>query len=767
MKRVLCFSFILFVFLSLSASSGGSPNKENSSFNGYLVSDSVIDTLNYGRTGSNGIEFDGRYFYIANAVPDPAFVYKFDYIYGLLDSFVMPANGNIFGIGIQNNNLYVANWTNGTIHKLTVDGTPITTLTSPAGTGTRGVTSDGANLYIASTNGGTNTGFIFVTDTLINILDTIHIASIVGWPMDIAFCDVDSTLWVLDDTANKVWKLDISVDPPVIVDSLPVPFGGSLTGEGVAFDGNDLWITNYSDTFAYRYDLGIAKTRVAYFEDHAPWTSWANEDILCRNRVAFHYFTSLDLPTVDFSKFQKAIFASQQENTFYTAITDNRSMLESWINNGGIFQLNGATYDSYSWAGQIMPGGFSMVQQMIDTATIMSAWHPLLNEFYTADSASLVDWGSVMHGRLTNLPADAYNVLLTGDSLNAGLSIFRMGKGGVIATTLTAEYAFDNAFSEIAENIDMYWINGCSPNVLWAVADPPAPVITKAIEEYPDFGNIDYMDSRTFIPSQLDMSMYDVVLTFPDYSYADEELMGDSLFEHVLNGKWVVTCGWSWYTTGNYLGGEIMNNTYNPFSPLDGSNRFSDATLGTYLAGHEFMAGVDSLTSYYRDNLVLNSGADSVARWSDDEWLLGYRNLPGIMGGIVGLNIVPSDNYVDGGDLGGDYIQLIHNVLLVSELTPVEEITINGKSNEFKTEITSITSGVFRASFSSPVIEHTLLSVYDKTGRVVFEKDFFNANGLREVSFDALKENISSGVYFFKVSSGKNLAKGKFLYISK
>jgi hypothetical protein len=766
MKRVACISIVLFVFLGLTASSGGDPDRNSFEINNYLVSDSVIDTLNSNKIYSTGIEFDGRYFYIANSTPDPAFVYKFDYIYGLIDSFVMPATGNIVGIGIQNNNMYVSNWTSGNIHKLTLSGTPITSIASPSGTDTRGVTSDGTHLYIASTNGSSNTGFIFVTDTLMNILDTIHIASVIGWPMDIAFCYKDSTLWVIDNADEVAKKLDISVDPPIVLDSLAILNGATNMVEGIAFDGNDLWISTYYDPQIFRYNLGYAKTRVAYFEDHAPWGCTSNEDILYKNNVAFHYFSELDLPTMDLSSFQKAIFASQQDNSFYQAIADNRTILETWISNGGIFQLNGATFSFDAWDGLVMPGGFSMTFQQIDTATIVSAWHPLLNEPVAIDSSLLVDWGTVFHGRLTGLPADAYNVLLTGDSLSPTLSIFRYGKGGVIATTSTIEYAYINGYSELNENVDMYWINGCSPNVLWAVAEPNSPIIIKGVEEYPDFGNIDYMDAREFIPNQTDMSLYDVILTYPDYSYSDPKLVGDSLMKHVLNGKWVIICPFSWYS-GWALEGEIMNSIYNPFSSLDGGNHFATANLGAFVAGHEFMNNVTDISSYYRDNLVLNSGADSVARWDDDEWLLGYRNLPGVLGGVVGLNIVPSDNMVLTGDLGGDYVQLLHNVLLVSELTPVEEIAKDGSKNEFKTEITSITAKIFKASFSSPIKNEIKLSVIDKTGRIVSKKSYSNGSGLKEISLDVEKEKISTGVYFFTIESGENLVKGNFLFISK
>jgi len=175
------------------------------------------------------------------------------------------------------------------------------------------------------------------------------------------------------------------------------------------------------------------------------------------------------------------------------------------------------------------------------------------------------------------------------------------------------------------------------------------------------------------------------------------------------------------------------------------------------------MDGVSFLGDQYRDSIVINSGADSVAKWDDNEYLLGYKNYSGGQGGVVGLNLVPSDYF----GISGDYVQLLHNILFVSYLTPVEETAKDGKKNSFDTEITSITSGIFRASFSYPIKEKISLSVFDKIGRVVFEKEFFNANGLKNISFNAVKTDISSGIYFFRIESGKNLVKGKFLFISK
>lgn len=757
MKKLFFFFFIInSFFLIFSFDSSGS-YKGNIQKNSILIQDTMIDTLTYQRTSSNGLEFDGRFFYLANTKENPSYVYKVDYIYGIIDSFVMPHSGYIFGIGIVGENLYISNWTNGTIEKVKKDGTPIGTLTSPGGTQTRGVTSDGKNLYIASIN-----GYIFVTDTLINIIDTIYISSIIGWPMDMAFCLKDSTIWVLDNSSELIKKLDISFNPPIVLDSFYNPEVANV-GEGVAFDGNDIWVSTYYGINAYRFDPGYAKTRIAYFENHAPWGLMSNEDVFYKHNVAFHHFNQTEIGSVELSRFQKCIFASQQERTFYETISNNRIKFEDWINDGGILQLNGATYSSHDWSGVEMPFGFTMTLRFSDTLSILSQWHPLLNEFSTDDSTTLIDWNYVSHGGLINLPENSYVIALSADSMDTVLFISKHNKGGIIATTMTIEYAYNN-YSNILENVQMYWIYGNSPNILWAVSDNNSPEIIKQIEEYPDFGNIDYMDATNYLLNSKDLSFYDMVLTYPNYEYLDNVVMGDTLLSFVNKGKWVITCGFSWYYSGFNLEGGIMDPLVNPFSSLNGDNHFSLANLGTFISGHPFMNNVTTLQDNYRDYLVFNSGADSVARWNDGEWLLGYRNLPQPSGGVIGLNLVPADWNFLIGSLKGDYIELLHNLFKASELTNIEEIS-KEENLTIKTKISSITSKIFYASFSEPLKGKINLKIYDKNGRVLKNIDFNGIN--KEINIDLAKEKFSSDIYFFKIETSKNIVKGKFLFITK
>jgi len=322
------------------------------------------------------------------------------------------------------------------------------------------------------------------------------------------------------------------------------------------------------------------------------------------------------------------------------------------------------------------------------------------------------------------MPVGAYNILLTPDSLNPTLSIWRHGKGGVIYSSLTLEYASEYALSDIVKNIDLYWVYGVYPNVLWAVADESANNFAKEIMQYEDFGNIDYMDCRENIPNMEDLSMYNVVLTYPNYAYSSDTATGDSLAAFADNGGWVITGGWSWFSLGNSLQGEVMGTWYNPFNSPTGNSNMTYANLGWFDNTSPLTNGVASLRAYYRDELELNPGADTVSKWDDGEYLIGYRDLSGARGGVIGFNLVPSESEAGSGMISGNYIQQLHNLMLVSQLTPVEEIAKNSNIETVKTKVSTITSGLFKASFSSPVKGKIIFSIIDKTGRIVANEEY-------------------------------------------
>jgi len=467
-------------------------------------------------------------------------------------SWSMPTPSGYMGIGFVNDIMYIADWSNGLIRKMTKTGTLIDSFPAPGSTNIRGITSDGQYLYVASTGGGTYNDTLYKVDTLMNILQQWDMGtdSTVRWPMDMAYASKDSTLWVLDDLNNPQLKqLDINGASPVLLNSYSLPGDPSDSiEEGIAFDGSDMWFNTFNGDKIYRIDVGYSLARVALFQDKEPWEYRSNKDILYTNGIPFKVFTSSDMGNVDLSIYTKAIISSVQPGSLYNHIETNRTWWENWISQGGVFELNGADYTADAWAGQVMPGGFTSFHQDNDTVNVVSSWHPIVrNPNYIPDT-TLNDWNSSTHGYLVNLPTDAYEIIRDSIADAPAAAIFRYGQGGVIATMQTVEFAWDHGYSSILENLISYWVYGVSPNILMKISDSDQPDTKNSLIAYSDIGNVDHMDLVNYTPTMKDLSLYDVIFTWPNSPYLDKDAFGDTLANYVDSGNSVITCGWCWYT---------------------------------------------------------------------------------------------------------------------------------------------------------------------------------------------------------------------------
>lgn len=177
--------------------------------------------------------------------------------------------------------------------------------------------------------------------------------------------------------------------------------------------------------------------------------------------------------------------------------------------------------------------------------------------------------------------------------------------------------------------------------------------LRSTLASYPDIASVDFFNGVDSIPRVYHLLPYDAVITWANNAMLDMVATGDTLAAYVDLGGAVVCASWCWYLNGNHLEGEIMSATYNPFTGL-GPNYYADAGLGWHDAGHPIMAGVGSVTDRYRDSLMINPGADSVAKWDDGEWFIATK------GKVVGINGNPGDY----GAYTGDMVLLFHNAVV-------------------------------------------------------------------------------------------------------
>lgn len=194
-------------------------------------------------------------------------------------------------------------------------------------------------------------------------------------------------------------------------------------------------------------------------------------------------------------------------------------------------------------------------------------------------------------------------------------------------------------------------------NVLALIADVDHPVFRSALAGYPDIATVDYFDGRSLVPTVAQLLPYDVVITWPNYAYADMVATGDTLAAYVDAGGAVICAAWCWYLFMNHLEGEIMDPSYNPFTGL-GPCHFDSTGLGWYEPAHPIMAGVTAVSDRIRDSLTINPGADPVAQWDDGEWFIATK------GKVVGINGNPGDY----GYFTGDMILIYYNAVIWTQI---------------------------------------------------------------------------------------------------
>jgi hypothetical protein len=680
----------------------------------------TLDSFNLTQTGNNGNEWNGRYIYVVKSVShsDSSIVQVFDPEAGLvIYEWKMPFIGACMGMAFVNNALYVIDWTNGYIRKVSmIDNSLLATYTAPGGTNARGLSSDGVDLYID--DAGTAT--IYKTDTLINVINSWYIGSFCTWVMDLAYSGRDLTIWLTDGTTSQIMKVDISCPSAVQLEAFTPPGNpGSNFVEGISFDGSDLWFNTYYQNKIYRLDGEYSHSRIALFQEHEPWGYRSIKDILYGSGIPFKVFVMDDMGSADLSIYTKAIVASAQDREMFDSLATYKTWWENWISNGGVLEINGAVYSSEAWDGIIMPGDFSCVWAPQNITNITSTWHPMVNYPHYIFDDSLDNWDSSIHGYLTNL-IDFYTII-TDNSGNPALAIKRLGDGGIIATMQTLEWGWGHNYSPILENIVKYWQYGVSDNVLFAISDYDQSWMRNELTtRYTEIGNVDYLDGRIYTPEVDGLMMYDAVLTYPNYAYQDEVGMGDTLAAYVDAGGSVVTAGWCWYTNVNNLDGAIMDPAYNPFYNPIGSNHGSWAGLGWYDLSHPMMNVVTNVSAYYRDYLAVNSGADTVAKYDDGEYLLGYKKHAS-GGVVVGLNLVPSDtlNYW----WSGQGVRITKNALYYAATSGIDmqddEEFADFKILEISASIL-MDNGWIRFYLNSPgKIDFT---IFDVSGRVVYER---------------------------------------------
>ncbi len=100
--------------------------------------------------------------------------------------------------------------------------------------------------------------------------------------------------------------------------------------------------------------------KVVLIQDRNPFDNALLASALTDYGVYLDIVGSDSLATLDLSGVHKVIVASDQPKALYQAVGDNRSLFETFVDDGGVFMLFGAVSNSADvWDGIVMPGGFT------------------------------------------------------------------------------------------------------------------------------------------------------------------------------------------------------------------------------------------------------------------------------------------------------------------------------------------------------------------------------------------------------------------------
>jgi hypothetical protein len=242
-------------------------------------------------------------------------------------------------------------------------------------------------------------------------------------------------------------------------------------------------------------------------------------------------------------------------------------------------------------------------------------------------------------------------------------------------------------------------------NVL-LVAAGPVDQLRAILQAYPDLSLIDIYPADIQTPTLSELVPYNTVIVIANYAFADSTALGDVLADYLDQGGSVIQTVPTFYGNGWGLTGRFIDEGY---SPLTGSGDwFTLADLGNFDPSHPIMQGVQSASDSLRQVVDLNSEADLVAEWTDDEFIA-------TKGSVVALNVFLADGYYWTGDIG----LIVHNSITwlqtQAEVPWLTESPVEGNLAPAETQTIDVTFDAGVPEIVQPGLYTARLKVFHNT----------------------------------------------------
>jgi hypothetical protein len=208
------------------------------------------------------------------------------------------------------------------------------------------------------------------------------------------------------------------------------------------------------------FAVGVASAatnNVLLVQDTNPWGSTANFDVL--DSLGYNYTVSNmeDISDTNLANYKLVILANSQSSNFYDGYADNQTKFESYVKNGGVL-LFGTCDQSGTQFYANAPGGVDHFFAPEYNNYIVDYSNPVVTGELTGgveltDADLVGSWCNHDVFDESTLPDGAMIILRGSSSDDPTLVMYKYGKGKVVGSGLTWEWAYGQSeypFANIA-----------------------------------------------------------------------------------------------------------------------------------------------------------------------------------------------------------------------------------------------------------------------------------------------------------------------------
>ncbi|SNT28336.1 Por secretion system C-terminal sorting domain-containing protein [Ekhidna lutea] len=336
------------------------------------------------------------------------------------------------------------------------------------------VTNQGNALLSISSISSNDAQFTTSTSTL-NVAESSAETFVVSFTPELTGSHSASLLLTSNGGDHTITMTGNAVDPPVIEVS-PASISESLfTGDSI---GTVITISNTGDsdligtinvneiTPAYTYNYTATRSlpsnassfdsfnepemiqavsgeseevNILVIQDYSAWGVYLNQFIIDNFGITPTVINSASLSSTDLSLFDVVLTAGDQSSTYYNAISNHKTQLEEFAQNGGVIAYLLATQGSNV---EIVGDANVVYGNLEDTNIVIDDTHPITEGLPTELLGS-----SANHTHLENLPAGTRSLVTNEISQDTTLAVYSYGSGTVIATGMTVEFLYNNDYN--------------------------------------------------------------------------------------------------------------------------------------------------------------------------------------------------------------------------------------------------------------------------------------------------------------------------------